>query len=105
MMAYDGKAAALSLHTCKICHKGNHPAWACPDRPGQEWAPAMIQCGICGELSHLTADCTKVKGLSKAKRQLITEKLGRGDNQNAMMADYNSFVLNLKDAGEDLANT
>jgi len=104
MMAYDGKAAALSVNTCKICGKGNHPVWSCPERPGQDWAPAMVQCAICGELSHLTADCIKAKRLSKEKRQKLAKQLGAGDNQNKMMDDYAAFVSTLKDAGEDLAN-
>jgi len=104
MMAFDGKAAALAINMCKICKKGSHPTWACPERPGQNWTPAMVQCAICGELSHLTADCMKAKKLSKAKRQMLVEKIGMGDNQNSMMADYASFVNNLKEAGEDLAN-
>ena len=42
---------------CRICGGSGHPIWKCPDRTGEAWTPANVQCTICGECSHVTQDC------------------------------------------------
>jgi len=46
-----------SAKRCRICGGVGHPIWKCPDRPGADWAPAQIQCALCGEVTHITVDC------------------------------------------------
>merc|ERR1711981_935330 len=56
---------------CRICGGAGHPVWTCPERTGDKWTPANIQCFICGELSHVMSDCKFAHGLNRKKIDII----------------------------------
>jgi len=75
---------------CRICGGVGHPIWKCPDRPGADWAPAQVQCSLCGEVSHITTDCK------------LWNKEAPKTNQKAMTLDqeYSQFLNDLAGDGE-----
>ena len=39
-----------TITRCRICGGAGHPVWTCPERTGDRWTPANVQCIVCGEL-------------------------------------------------------
>jgi len=73
---------------CRICGGAGHPVWTCPERTGDRWTPANVQCFICGELSHVTEDCKLAKGSRKKSIKKI--------NKTTIEEEYNKFMRELK---------
>jgi len=82
----------VSAARCRICGGSGHPVWNCPERTGDRWTPANVQCAICGELSHVTADCKMARGWSA---QRIREKQAASSVQT-LEAEYDNFMKELK---------
>merc|ERR1719433_1054621 len=77
----------ISASRCRICGGAGHPVWKCPERSGDRWTPANVQCAICGELSHVTADCKLARPGSR--------KLQQSGNVQSLEAEYDSFMKDL----------
>ena len=87
------QSAIVTQARCRICGGAGHPVYRCPDRSGDRWTPANVQCAICGELSHVTADCKLARGWSSKK---IREKSATGSVQTIEM-EYDNFMKELHD--------
>jgi len=75
----------ISAARCRICGGAGHPVWKCPERSGDRWTPANVQCAICGELSHVTADCKLARPGRKTQ----------SGNVQSLEAEYDSFMKDL----------
>eukprot|EP01083_Nonionella_stella_P039911 108555_1 len=71
---------------CRICG-GQHPIYRCPEKTGEKWTPADVQCKICGELTHVTEDCKHYKK-GKNIQQII-------QNRPSIDAEYSAFMQEL----------
>ena len=83
MNSYSG--AGWDYQKCRICGNMGHPIWKCPEKIGEEWKPADIQCDICGEVTHLTKDCKyRDKHTGKAKEGVVINGriINNGNNGN-----------------------
>lgn len=87
------QSAIVTQARCRICGGAGHPVYRCPDRSGDFWTLANVQCAICGELSHVTADCKLARGWSSKK---IREKSATGTVQTIEM-EYDNFMKELHD--------
>jgi len=76
----------VSTSRCRICGGAGHPVWKCPERSGDRWTPANVQCAICGELSHVTADCKLARNGGRKPQQ---------GNVQSLEAEYDSFMKDL----------
>jgi len=83
--------SVVARGTCRICGGAGHPVWKCPERSGDRWTPANVQCAICGELSHVTADCKLARGWSKGKVQEHTKK----NAVQSLEDEYQNFMKEL----------
>jgi len=84
----------ISASRCRICGGAGHPVWKCPERSGDRWTPANVQCAICGELSHVTADCKLARSWSAQK---IARESANGSVQS-LEAEYDNFMKDLTGA-------
>ena len=76
---------------CRICGGKGHPVWQCPERTGERWAPAQVQCDICGEITHITKDCKYYKK-GKSIQELKSEVNSMIRNVDE---EYQSFISDL----------
>eukprot|EP01083_Nonionella_stella_P193119 713567_1 len=74
---------------CRICG-GQHPIYRCPEKTGEKWTPADVECKICGELTHVTEDCKYYK-----KGRSIHEQIIINNNRQSIDAEYRSFMQEL----------
>merc|ERR1719330_1754404 len=81
----------MTAARCRICGGAGHPVWKCPERSGDRWTPANVQCAICGELSHVTADCKLARSWSAQK---IARESANG-NVQSLEAEYDNFMKDL----------
>ena len=72
---------------CRICG-GQHPIYRCPEKTGEKWTPADVQCKICGELTHVTEDC-------KHKRGKHYSGLYANNSRPSIDAEYTAFMQEL----------
>merc|ERR1719493_486393 len=86
----------ISAARCRICGGAGHPVWKCPERSGDRWTPANVQCAICGELSHVTADCKLARSWSAQK---IARQTANG-NVQSLEAEYDNFMKDLTGASK-----
>jgi len=77
---------------CRICG-GPHPIYRCPEKTGEKWTPADVQCKICGELTHVTEDCKHYKrgGRSHHNSTMNNTMSSRG----SIDAEYSAFMQEL----------
>ena len=65
---------------CNYCGEEGHAHYACPKRKQAEMAKLkQVRCAICGEVSHVTADCKYTKEELQNKKRKVD-----GDFQNFM---------------------
>ena len=73
---------------CRICG-GQHPIYRCPEKTGEKWTPADVQCAICGELTHVTEDCKHFK------RGRNGQHVGPMPQKQSIDQEYANFMAEL----------
>ena len=74
---------------CRICNGIGHPIWNCPERTGEKWTPANVECSICGEMTHVTTDCRHYDKSKPIDQQIKLQ------NTNTIDEEYSSFMNEL----------
>eukprot|EP00475_Leptophrys_vorax_P026039 TRINITY_DN3648_c0_g1_i3.p1 TRINITY_DN3648_c0_g1~~TRINITY_DN3648_c0_g1_i3.p1 ORF type:complete len:241 (+),score=80.84 TRINITY_DN3648_c0_g1_i3:505-1227(+) len=69
---------------CRNCGEHGHRIYQCPQRSGQDWAPANVRCAICGDRSHPTTDCPS------GKKQSEQDAIELKDQYMDFMAELNA---------------